>query len=181
MCWVSQALCWAQLWEYWGKFQVLWQALAWLFPQIAYFGDCSEATALSFLAARQDYPEQIQRSLYFTNSSSFCRSQYASIFSNVEFRDRKVELREWKLVANYRNYCRALYNLLGSKKLLINHSSNSIVELKRMGDNSLYNLWSWQYMRLAGSWQAPDTAYDVTGAGWASPSCFFQPSEASGA
>ena len=68
----------------------------------------------------------------------FCRSQYAPIFSNVEFRDRKVELREWKLAANYRNYCRALYNLLGSKKLLINHSSNSIVELKRMGDNSLY-------------------------------------------
>ena len=31
------------------------------------------------------------------------------------------------------------------------------------------------------SWQAPDTAYAVTGAGWASPSCFFQPREASGA
>ena len=76
------------------------QALAGLFPQIAYFGDCSEATALSFLVARQDYPEQIQRSLYFTNSSSFCRSQYASIFSNVELRDMEVEMRKWKLAAN---------------------------------------------------------------------------------
>ena len=36
-------------------------------------------------------------------------------------------------------------------------------------------------MKLADSWQAPGTAYAVTGAGWASPSCSFQPSEASGA
>ena len=36
-------------------------------------------------------------------------------------------------------------------------------------------------MRLPGSWQAPETAYAVAGAGWASPSCFIQPSEASGA